>query len=285
VDDYKKIADLKNLQRAYRWVITHPDRSYMNLSEDSFAAYALSLNDNLKNLRQQLDRSLYQPSHASKRFLPKPSGLLRCVTLLTVEDQIVYQACANIIAEKLHRKVKRRYRNSVFHHLYAGKNSKYFYLNWKESYRLYSRAVVQKIQCGHNWVANFDLSSFYDSIDHHVLHTFLRHLKIEEGFIAFFLSLLKHWTSTTWASNISQSGIDVIYMGHGIPQGPVSSGIISEIVLEYIDTFGLRSKNIEYLRYVDDIKLFGRSDTNVREGLISGIPSFYTLLCLRNSSA
>ena len=59
----------------------------------------------------------------------------------TVEDQIVYQATANVVAERLLPKVRRRYNKEVFGHLYAGKSSKWFYRKWSDGYARFNAAA------------------------------------------------------------------------------------------------------------------------------------------------
>ena len=129
-DDYDRMCALDNLKRAYRWTQSNPDVMYKIYFHDSYTSYAASSGLNLKRLRKYLTRQTFEQYHASKIYLPKPSGILRPYTLLTVNDQIVYQACLNIIAEKLRPKIKSRYLNTIFGHLYAGKSSKFFYLKW-----------------------------------------------------------------------------------------------------------------------------------------------------------
>lgn len=192
-------------------------------------------------------------SHATKLFLPKPSGLLRPYTLLTVNDQIVYQACVNVIADKLKPRTKKRYNKSVFGHLYAGKSSSFFYMKWQNGYRAFSQKVTEYIGSGYRHVANFDLTAFYDSIDHHVLRTFLERVGVDDDLTDFLLRCLKRWTSANWAEETS-----TIYQGHGIPQGPLPSGLLSEVVLSYLDEKG-GTRGSKYLRYVD-IKLFAKSE-------------------------
>lgn len=218
---------------------------------------------NLRRLRDDLRYHRFDASHASKIFIPKPSGLLRPITLLTVEDQIVYQACVNIIADRLKPITIKRYRKRVFNHLYAGKSSIFFYLKWQDSYRMFANTVRRLVNLGYVHAADFDLTSFYDTIDHNVLRHFLTRLDIEAELTDFLLRCLQFWTSSTW-SNIS----NVIYHGHGIPQGPLSSGMLSEVVLMHMDETGERGRRTRYLRYVDDIKLFAKSEAHLRQKLI-----------------
>ena len=219
---------------------------------------------NLRRLRDDLRHHRFDASHAGKVYVPKPSGVLRPITLLTVDDQIIYQACVNIIADLLKPKTRQRYRKRVFNHLYAGKSSRYFYLKWQDSYRMFADTVRQFVSQGHEYAADFDLTSFYDSIDHNVLRHFLNELGVEPELSEFLLRCLQVWTSSTWSNSSS-----TIYHGHGIPQGPLSSGMLSEVVLTHIDKTGERGKKTRYLRYVDDIKLYAKSETHLRQKLIA----------------
>lgn len=194
---------------------------------------------------------------------PKPSGVLRPITLLSVEDQIVYQACVNLVADALKRKTRHRYEKRVFAHLYAGKSSPFFYIKWQRSYQRYGQKVRDAFGNGHCHIANFDLASFYDSIDPHVLGHFLKELGIDEDTIRLLLLCLKVWTSSTWSN-----GRQNIYHGHGIPQGPLASGMLSESVLQHIDQAGEQGRTTIYLRYVDDIKILAKSEDHLRRKLI-----------------
>lgn len=264
IDDYDKMCSLDNLRRAYRWVQSNPDAQYKNYYRDSYSAYAASSDHNLRRLRKNLIRKAYDPGHAAKVYVPKPSGILRPITLLTVNDQIVYQACVNIIAENLNSKIKRRKNKQIFGHLYAGKSSKFFYLKWQDGYKQFTREVINNIKSGLDFVANFDLASFYDSIDHHVIKHFLNEIKIDTELTEFLLGCLKTWTCNTWTS-VS----NLIYHEHGIPQGPLSSGMLSEVILKHLDDAGIRKGSAKYLRYVDDIKLFSKNESTLRQRLIS----------------
>lgn len=258
------MCSLDNLRRAYRWIQSNPDAHYKSYFRDLYGAYAAASDHNLRRLRKNLLRRGYEPGHAGKIYLPKPSGVLRPITLLTVNDQIVYQACVNIIAERLEPKIRKRKNKQIFGHLYAGKSSKFFYLKWQNGYKSFSKEVESNITSGYNIVANFDLAAFYDSIDHHVIRHFLKELRIDIDLIDFLLSCLKTWTCNTWTS-VS----NYIYHEHGIPQGPLSSGMLSELILKYIDDIGCRRGSVKYIRYVDDIKLFATNETALRQRLIS----------------
>ena len=112
----KYVAHLDNLQLAWQWIRSNPDRAYKSHFRELYSAYATADVELLKHLKNRLDRSIFEPSNACKLFLPKPSGILRPYTLLSIEDQIVYQAMANVVAERLHPRVRNKYDNKVFGH-------------------------------------------------------------------------------------------------------------------------------------------------------------------------
>ena len=259
----EKIFDLANLRRAYRWIMSNPDAQYKSYFRDSYNAFAIASDTHLKWIRAEGLKERYQVSHASKILVPKPSGALRLITLLTVEDQIVYQACVNLIADALKPKTVRRYERRVFAHLYAGKSSQFFYYKWQRSYLKFSQRVRDGYSKGYEYIANFDLASFYDSIDHHVLRHHLKKTGVDEDTIEFLLECLKFWTSSTWSN-----GPQNIYHEHGIPQGPLASGMLSEAVLQHLDDAGEQGRKSIYLRYVDDIKILAKNEKELRRKLI-----------------
>lgn len=266
MSSFSQVYDIKNLRRAYRWVLSHPDARYKSYFRDDYAAYALASELNLKILRRRIRDGNYQPSNACKVYLPKASGILRPLSLLTVNDQIAYQASINIVAEELHRRVEKRYGKTVFYHQYAGKSSKFFYRKWEDSYSAYANAIRTQFRAGLQYVASFDLTAFYDSIDHQVLRFFLQQSRIDPETIEFLLNNLKHWSDATWAGGAKNP----IYQGHGIPQGPGASGMLSEVVLQHLDRIGDRhSKGVQYLRYVDDIKILARDEKTLRRRLVA----------------
>jgi hypothetical protein len=248
---------IENLELAWNWIRSNPDRAYKSYFREIYSAYSVADKKFLEVLRSKLNRGIYSPSNSDKIYLPKPSGILRPYSLLDIEDQIVYQSLANIIAEKFHSKFSKRYNKQVFGHQYAGKSSTWFYKKWSDGYGAFNNSVKNAFDKGYVWGADFDLTAFYDSIDHEVLSQILLKNKFDKEFCDFLTSLLSQWTATSTK----------IFHNHGIPQGPLSSGIVSEIVLSYFDENFKSKDNVKYFRYVDDIKLFAKSELHLRHAL------------------
>ncbi len=262
--DLSRVFDLANLRRAYRWTLSNPDAVYKSYFRDSYDSFAIASDTHLKWIKAEGLKDRYEASHASKVLMPKPSGVLRPIALLKVEDQIVYQAIVNLIAEELKKRTKQRYEKRVFAHLYAGKTSKFFNIKWQKSYRKFADRLRHCHSRGYDHIASFDLTSFYDSIDHHVLVHFLKELKVDEDTIEYLMFCLRKWTSATWSNGPAN-----IYHEHGIPQGPLASGMLSEAVLQHLDKAGEQGgRRTIYLRYVDDIKILAKTEEDLRAKLI-----------------
>ena len=135
-------------------------------------------------------------------------------------------------------------------------------MQWRRSYRKFANRIRDAYADGYGYIANFDLTAFYDLIDHHVLSHFLKEIGVDEDTIGFLLDCLKVWTSSTWSN-----GPQNIYHEHGIPQGP-PSGMLSEAVLKHIDDAGEQGRKTIYLRYVDDIKILAKNEDELRRKLI-----------------
>jgi len=261
IRDLRAAFEIDNLRRAWRWLNTNPDAQYKSYFRNIYRAYAISHDDNLRDLHNRLRREVYQPTHAAKLYLPKKSGLQRTYTLLTVEDQIVYQALVNIVADRLLPKVRHRYYKEVFGHLYAGKRSRFFYRDWRKGYQRFGSAIRQVYTRGFVYTASFDLTACYDSIDHTVLSHFLTQLGLQKEFSQRLCEYLRHWTANPAEKRI--------YQGHGIPQGPLSSGLLSETVLSHFDEDRpSKPRSWRYFRYVDDIRFFAKREPDLREMLV-----------------
>jgi hypothetical protein len=247
-----------NLARAWRWIKSNPDASYKSYCARAYSRYALGDASLLDDLRDRLTRGIYEPSHACKVLLPKRSGILRPYTILSVEDQIVYQAMVNIAAERLAPKVRSQYLTVTFGHMYAGKSGSWFYKPWRRGYSAFNQAARNSFKRGLKFTASFDLTACYDSLDYRVLCHFLTELKCDKEYCERLKDCLGIWAATDTR----------IYHSHGIPQGPLPSGLLSEVVLRHFDlNYGTKS-NVRYLRYVDDIRLFASREDFLRRMLV-----------------
>jgi hypothetical protein len=250
---FKKLIGLENLTLAWRRVTTAGNYAYKRYLRPIFYNYELAAESNLNDLHQRLMGGSYTPSSPSRIFVPKASGLQRSITLLTVEDQIVFQALASVFAEKIRARRQKVADKSVFSNQPSPDPRSIFFLrDWRIGYRLYLDRIHAYFDTGYRWVAHFDLAAFYDTISHELLfRTAFPKLKTSAGKDGI-CGWLQKWSTPrpTWP------------LQHGIPQGPVASDFLAEVFLLPVDEVMGRKHN--YVRYVDDIRLFGRTELEVQ---------------------
>jgi hypothetical protein len=168
--DFKKLISIANLELAWRRITTASNYSYKRFSRDIFHIYEIAVDQNLTDLHARLEGNSYRPCAPKRIFVPKKNGLQRGISLLHVEDQIVYQAVANIVAEKVREKRADYLGKTVFSNQVASPPESIFFLqNWRRGYREYLDQIERLHSLGYRWVAQFDLAAFYDTISHELL--------------------------------------------------------------------------------------------------------------------
>ena len=254
---FKKFISLPNLELAWRRITTGNNHAHKHYFRNLYYAYETALIANLGNLHERLHGGSFRPQPPTRIYLPKPSGLQRPITLLSIEDQIVLQAIANCFALRLAPRRRSLELQSVFSNLLQKEKASIFFLqDWHSTYYQFERKIEALFNMGLRWIAHFDLAAFYDTISHDLL---LRTAFPRGGFsdgTDKILGWLKTWSSER----------QTFTYGHGIPQGPIASDFLAECFLLPIDE--LLTKEFSYLRYVDDIRLFGSSELEVRKAAI-----------------
>ena len=193
-----------------------------------------------------------------RAYLPKKGGFVRPITYLGFEALLIYQALANKLAEHFYGVMSQNYNKITFgNHFNENFHSEFIFMPWKKRWKSYqdnSKSLIE--ERGYNYVVDFDIASFYDSIDHKLLTEVLRN-HLDEYLIEILISILQ----------LSHSDFKHIKpgCGSGIPQGPLASTVVSEIFLHfYIDEYfskQIQKNEIAYIRYADDIRVFSQQKT------------------------
>lgn len=255
---YKKLYSKNNLQLAWMRVKTGQNIFYKNYYRDLLSGYEIAQEHNLANLSERLKGGSYQPSDIIKFYVPKASGLHRPISFLHLDDLIVYQAFCNIIVEKFSEKRKEYERKYIFSNILnrTDETSIFLFKKWSIGYKAYNRQIKKYYEDGNSWVAHFDLAAYYDTIDHFVLKN-----QISKNSYKDFTGLLEKCLEK-WSNQKDSKSLH-----HSIPQGPLSSAVLGEFYILPIDR-ALIKKSIKYVRYVDDIKIFGKTKDEVLKGVI-----------------
>ena len=250
-----QLASKKNLELAWRRITTGGNQQYKRFYRPIYYAYEVALDANLADLRQRLLGGAFKPQHPERIYVPKASGLHRPLALLNIEDQVVLQAFANLAAKRMQKKRAPLQFKVVFSNILEKPNSIFFFRRWQYTYREFQRTIEKYYASGLRWVGDFDLAAFYDTISHELL---LRTIypRTANADLEWMAECLRTWSSEQPASG----------HGHGLPQGPLASDFLAECFLSPIDR--ALQKLPGYTRYVDDVRLLGATEDDVRADLI-----------------
>ena len=214
-----------NFELAFTRLIRAGNKEYKQFYRHLFPSYSLALKENLSDLVKDIRSGAYGPGKPTVIFQPKKNGVLRPLALLPFCDLIVYQALVNVIAA-IFEKIQEKYAfKRAFGHIYAGKSSPFFYRSWKICYVAYSTAITNAFNSGNNWVADFDLVSFYELIDHKLLRSCLEKAIKSHELLDLLFRCLEAWTTDSGGA----------HLGHGVPQGPEPSAFLAECFLFHFD--------------------------------------------------
>ena len=250
-----QLASKNNLRLAWRRITTGGNQQYKRFYRPIYYAYEVALDANLADLRLRLLGRAFKPQHPERIYVPKASGLHRPLSLLNIEDQIVLQAFANLAAKRMQKKRAPLQFKVVFSNILEKPNSIFFFRRWQHTYGEFQRTIKKYYAAGMRWVGDFDLAAFYDTISHELL---LRTIypRTTNADLDWMAECLR-----TWSSGQPASG-----HGHGLPQGPLASDFLAECFLLPIDLALQKLRG--YTRYVDDVRLLGASEDDVRADLI-----------------
>jgi Reverse transcriptase (RNA-dependent DNA polymerase) len=239
----QRFISLSNFGLAFDRIVRGQNKDYKAFFQHLFPSYQVGLKANLQDLISDIKRGRYEPSPPSIVFQPKKTGVFRPLRLLTLQDEVVYQAIANIIAIAFKPEQDKYALKQCYGALVNEKADQFFFRGWKECYRAFDREIVKKFKAGRDFVADFDLVSFYELIDHKLLENVLRRRVKDLELLELLCRCLEKWAE-------NHRGVQ---LHHGIPQGPEPSAFLAECVLFSFDA--IRFKDVSYLRYIDDIKL------------------------------
>src|SRR5205823_4045236 len=98
----------------------------------------------------------------------------------------------------------------------AGPGSKFFFGSWKKGYREFNRVITAAFNRGNVYVADFDLVSCYELIDHNLLRSCVANRVKSQELLTLLGSCLAGWTTNSVGRHLR----------HGLPQGPEASAFL-----------------------------------------------------------
>jgi hypothetical protein len=265
---FEKYFNPEAIKLAFHRVQCWPEK--MVKDQVGLRAFGSSLNKNCLLLSEKLVDGNYTPQVGFKFYLPKSSLTNRTKTLLYVEDAIVYQAIANQLAVDSYGLLN-DHESFVFGSVLTKEASLgttlfkeekpnfFFFKFWKNLFQQFKDSIIQSIEV-HKVKYKFetDITGFFDCIPHYnLLSTLSETFGVEDEILDLLSQCLNTWSGTK----------DSITPGVGIPQGPLPSYLLANMVLYKLDEL-IIGKGFKYYRYMDDIKIYGYEYEDLLSALV-----------------
>ncbi len=241
-----------------------------------------NINELIKSIYNRLSSNSYQALPLKYVDVPKSTFAVRPGSIPEIEDRLVSYAILNVIAPIIDKKisdsvysfrVKKDYKESRKGLFEERKEIPYlkkktlrismpiedWFYEWPAFYEISKRLYELE---GYNFLTISDVSAYFENIDHELLKThLLLLLPNDEKTINLLMEILERWV---WKSGTLRR------LQKGIPQGNDVSSFLGNVFLMPLDEkFEEYSKthDIIYTRYMDDIRIFSKSEEVAKDVL------------------
>ncbi|QNI01754.1 group II intron reverse transcriptase/maturase [Halomonas sp. SH5A2] len=227
----ERVVDPKNMERAYRKVVTNKGAPGV----DGMTVHQLA--DHLKQhwptLRERLLADVYHPSPVRAATIPKPKGGTRQLGIPTVTDRLIQQALSQALMP-------------IFDPAFS--ESSYGYRP-KRSAKQAVSAMKAHVTAGHRWVVDLDLEACFDRVNHDLLMARVAR-RVDDKRV---LRLIRRYLE----AGMFQHGLPTPRR-QGTPQGGPLSPLLANILLDDMDK-ELERRGHRFCRYADDVQVYVKS--------------------------
>lgn len=182
----------------------------------------------------------YIPSGCVTCYVPKGNWLVRPGSVLTIEDEVMYNALVGRTYPEIWERLKNFQKDpDVAYQLQDPSEKDWIkrgFLVWKD----WRELSVQKMTDRVSYVVFADIAAFYDNIELSVLRSDLAALNVDGTTLSLLMDLLNRWAGPK---------------RRGIPQGHSASDILAKLYMNSTDQ-AIKDNGLSHLRYVDDLRIF-----------------------------
>ena len=170
----------------------------------------------------------------------------RSAILISLEDRIAYQAAIGAIAKQTEALLP-----DTVYSARLSKNSRWFFNQGTKMWLAWHKQIRKDLQNDCPWMIKTDLVSYFDHIPHQLMLNEVSSLNPDPRVLETLRRMLAMWA---------------IVPGIGIPQGPNASRLLGNLYLLPVDR-AMIDAGYRYLRYMDDIRIIGKTKTEVIAGM------------------
>ena len=240
-DLLKSIVSRENMVRAYKQVRKNGGAPGVDgMTVDGLKTY---LGEHYESLICSILDGTYRPLPVRRVEIPKPDGGVRLLGVPTVKDRMVQQAVAQVLMP-------------IFEQTFS--DSSYGFRPGRSA-----KQAIQKARDlyneGYRYVADLDLSKYFDTINHELLLNMIREEIDDKAVIRLIKQFLK--------SGVMAEGV-LMRTESGSPQGGPLSPLLSNIYLTKFDK-EMEKRGHRFVRYADDVNVYVRSRRSAQRVLNS----------------
>lgn len=174
----------------------------LGVDKVSKADYGEQLEDNLRQLHQRVHEMSYRPQAVRRVEIPKEDGNVRPLGISCVEDKIVQEMTRQIL-------------EAIYEPVFA--ETSYGFRVGRSCHDALRRLNQEVMQQRVNWIADLDLSAFFDTIPHQQILDVLQQRIRDRKFLRLIARMLKAGVQTP---------AGVVEAELGSPQGSIVSPIL-----------------------------------------------------------
>jgi group II intron reverse transcriptase/maturase len=240
---FAKACAAKNLWKA--WKRVQQNGGGPGIDGVTIEVYERQIGHTLEQLRQQLVSGRYRPTPVRRVAIPKSSGGMRELGILTIHDRVAQRAILNVLEETYER-------------LFADCSFGY---RPDRSVQLALRRAVRLHRWGYSWLVDGDITAFFDNIRHSLLLRYVRDDIGEEQIV----SLIATWVAAAPAGYRRRWLIGP-REAVGLVQGSILSPVLSNAYLHRFDQ-ALAARDIKLVRFADDFLAFAKTQAQAQQAL------------------
>jgi group II intron reverse transcriptase/maturase len=229
----EQVASAPNLARALLKVARN--RGAAGVDGRSVAEVVEASRRVLPKLRHELLLGRYRPGDVRRVWIPKPGGGQRGLGIPNVVDRWVQESVRQVLEPIF---------EPTFH------DSSHGFRPERGAHTAIAKAK-EYVEQGHGIVVDFDLSKFFDRVNHQRLLNRLGQRVADGRVLKLVHQMLKAKVVMPDGTRVSTE--------QGTPQGGPLSPLLSNVVLDELD-WELERRGLRFVRYADDANVFVRSE-------------------------